>query len=129
MPDTTSIIEDPGFAYAYARPATMPPPRYDDTYMDVRASEETTTQTVGTHPRPNLEDWEKDFEEGTPFVTTKSGARYYETTMEEAEYLEECLKEIEDGTAEFVTQEEMEQEWAEDRKRLNAKIQQMETVE
>ena len=76
-------------------------------------------QKVGKTQRPNIEPWEQDIPEGTPFVTTQAGNRYYDIDLQVAEDLDRQLDKIERGEGIFYTQEEMDRMF-EDRKRVRA---------
>ena len=85
-------------------------------------------QTVGTHDRPNLGAWEEDIPDGTPFVTTKAGNRYYNVDMDTAEMVDEHHREKAAGTAKYTTLEDMDKKhqlWLQEIKQKRALAQGM----
>ena len=80
-------------------------------------------QKVGTTQRPNIEPWEQDIPEGTPFVTTQAGNRIYNVdSIEEAEEVERLVNKLERGECRFTPWEEVKERLQQEKQRLYAEI-------
>jgi hypothetical protein len=93
----------------------LKPKPYDTTPSPSSTAEEPALAyaTSSTDYRTSIAD------ETMPFVITKSGEKWYDTDLETAEELEKILMEIENGTMEFYTAEEVHKEMKEYLAELN----------